>query len=111
MILVKDRFEDTCSRGEVKEGEIEYGNRMVVDVEKVISIDNGALRIQPLLKPGWGKACLSYGPFKAQPGLAFGVFMLNGHNTSQMEVMNDSLWMRLRQWAMGSGDDPAWHRL
>jgi hypothetical protein len=110
-LLVKDRFEDACARGEVKAGDREFGNRIVVDVERVMSIDDGALRIQPLLKPGWGKACLSYGPFKAQAGLAFGVFMLNGHNTSQMEVMSDTLRVRLKRWAMGSGDEPARHRL
>ncbi|MBK9474181.1 MAG: hypothetical protein IPO18_18255 [bacterium] len=81
------------------------------DVEGVISVDSGALRIAPPLHAGWGRTCLSYGPFPNEPGLAFSVLLLNGHNTSQSEVMADTLRSRLQRWAHGSGAAPVGRRL
>lgn len=72
-----------------------------VDVEGVMSIDHGALRIQPLIEPGWNRACLSYGPFERRAGLVLGVSMVNGHNTSQSEPLPDTLEGRLRRWLAG----------
>ncbi|MCA9874175.1 MAG: hypothetical protein KC441_10990, partial [Anaerolineales bacterium] len=72
------------------------------DVEGVISSDHGALRIEPLLKPGWGRSGLAYGPYRRENGLAFGVHVLNGHNTSQVGDLTESLIQRLYRWAAGS---------
>lgn len=74
-----------------------------IDVEGVISSDHGALRIQPLFRPGWGRAGLAYGPYRRENGLAFGVHMLNGHNTSQVGDLAQSFPKRMYRWAAGSG--------
>jgi len=83
---------------EVKDGIVRKG----IDEEGVIGIDNGALRIQPLIKPGWGRSGIAYGPYKRQAGLSLGVFLTNGHNTSQAGPHPDELRMRLQRWALGS---------
>jgi hypothetical protein len=76
--------------------------RKGVDRERVIGIDNGALRIQPLLTPGWGRAGTAYGPFVRRNGLAFAVFMLNGHNTAQSENLSETFAERLDRWLAGA---------
>lgn len=76
--------------------------RKGIDKEGVIGIDNGALRIQPLIKPGWGRSGIAYGPYKRQAGLSFGVFLTNGHNTSEAGPHPDELRIRLQRWALGS---------
>jgi hypothetical protein len=81
--------------------------RRGIDREKCISIDNGALRIQPLIQPGWGRAGISYEPYQRQNGLALAVFMLNGHNTSQTGVLGESFRSRMTRWLLGS---EAWSR-
>jgi len=81
------------------------------DVERIMSVDGGALRIQPALREGWQRTCLSYGPFPNKPGLTFSILLLNGHNTSQSEVMEDTLRVRLARWAKGSGTVPIGRRL
>jgi hypothetical protein len=89
----------------------ERTTRKGVDREGVISIDNGALRIQPLVKNRWGRAGLAYGPYKRRSGLAFAVSILNGHNTSQTGPLPDSPRQRLKQWARGSGTEPPQRRM
>lgn len=79
--------------------------RQGVDVEGVLSIDNGALRIAPLIEAGFNRAVLTYGPFSKRPGLAFAVYMLNGHNTAQAEPLPDTFRARLDQWLKGSEID------
>ena len=59
--------------------------RLGVDAEGRISIDHGALRFEPLERPGWGRQGVAYGPFEARPGLTVAFFVLNGHNCSQTE--------------------------
>jgi hypothetical protein len=75
--------------------------RKGIDVEKRIAIDNGALRFQPLIKPGWGRQGIAYGPYKRTNGLAFAVFLTNGHNTSQAERI-EPLKRRLKEWLAGN---------
>jgi hypothetical protein len=75
-----------------------------IDVERIISIDHGALRIRPLLQSGWGRAKVSYGPYQRRDGLMLAVLMLNGHNTSQSEKLPESLPKRLGRWLQGHGD-------
>lgn len=76
--------------------------RRGTDPGSVMSIDNGALRIAPSLEPGWGKAAIAYGPLKRRNGLAVVVFMLNGHNTAQVENLPESLKERFNRWWCGS---------
>src|SRR5688572_9248989 len=89
---VDDSFDDAHAPGRVIGSTSRSGaRRMGVDVEGVISIDNGALRIAPLRRAGWGRAAIAYGPFERRAGLTFAVFLLNGHNTSQAENLPESL--------------------
>ncbi|MBK8988848.1 MAG: nucleotide-binding protein [Chloroflexi bacterium] len=97
-----DSFVQTLSAGEVIGSRNAAGvRRGGVDVERVISTDGGALRIQPLRQPGWGRSGLAYGPYRRENGLAFGVHMLNGHNTSQVGDLGQSIPGRLQRWLLG----------
>jgi hypothetical protein len=83
------------------------GIRKGVDVEKLIAIDNGALRFQPLATSGWGRQGIAYGPYQRTNGLAFAAFLLNGHNASK-PGMGQSLDRRLLRWALGNDmENPA----
>ncbi len=75
--------------------------RKGIDKEKLISIDNGALRFQPLIKAGWGRQGIAYGPYNRSNGLAFATFILNGHNTSQADPI-EPFKKRMHQWLIGS---------
>ena len=98
-----DCFRDDRRAGTVVGSETEDGTlRKGVDPERVIGIDNGALRIQPLVKSGWGRSGIAYGPYKRENGLALGVFLVNGHNTSQAEPLPEGFRSRLVRWALGS---------
>ena len=98
-----DRFSDRQRPGGVIGTWTPEGiQRRGVDREDVLASDNGALRIQPLIKPGWGRAGISYGPYPRQNGLAFGTFLLNGHNTSQNFPTVEELPKRIRWWLSGS---------
>lgn len=100
--LFRDTFDDDRSLGEVIGTQTADGmTRLGIDAEGVIGIDHGALRIQPMIESGWGRTGLAYGPYQRENGLAFCVFMLNGHNTSQLDVFTDTLFRRLRRWAFG----------
>ena len=76
--------------------------RRGVDAEGIIGIDNGALRIQPLISPGWGRAGIAYGPYTRRSGLAFGTFLINGHNISRTTPLPDGFKLRIWRWAIGS---------
>lgn len=81
---ILDRFTQEVLYGEVVGSISDSGViRLGVDAEAKISIEAGGLRFAPLDTPGWGRQGIAYGPFTRQAGLAFGVFMLNGHNNSQ----------------------------
>ena len=105
--LLKDDFVDDRTSGQAL-GPARGGDpcRVGIDYEGIMSVDGGALRIAPPRVEGWGRTVLAYGPFPNEPGLAFSIFLLNGHNTSQSEVMEDTLRLRLRRWARGSGATP-----
>ena len=107
-----DDFSDACGEGRVLgrkslSGHVRHGR----DLEQALSIDNDALRIAPPVQAGFGRVVLSYGPFARRPGLAFAVFLLNGHNTSQDEPLSDSFRYRLRLWLRGSETDVPWKRV
>ncbi|MCG5059413.1 MAG: nucleotide-binding protein [Limnoraphis sp. WC205] len=73
------------------------------DREGVIAIDNDALRLPYLLKPGWGRQGIAYGPYRRRNGLTLAVFMLNGHNTSHRADLQQSILGRSLRWVAGSG--------
>lgn len=98
-----DRFRDQRAPGTiVGEANAEGIVRQGCDAENVIGIDNDALRIQPLVQPGWGRSGIAYGPYHRANGLAFAAFVLNGHNTSQVGNLTQTLVRRLGRWAKGS---------
>lgn len=101
--VVTDTFTDRRAAGSVigtssSSGAIRKG----IDREGAIAIDNHALRITTLIKPGWGREGIAYGPFTRANGLAFAVLLLNGHNTSQAGEIGGSLIRRWLGWAAGS---------
>ncbi|MCC7207428.1 MAG: nucleotide-binding protein [Anaerolineae bacterium] len=102
-LLLRDGFERDYPRGSVIGSRTADGvTRRGVDVERVMSVDHGALRIEPLHRAGWGRAGVAYGPFKRENGLALSVYLLNGHNTSQIEIFPGSIKGRLWRWALGT---------
>jgi hypothetical protein len=109
--LLVDDFVDARRRGRVvgsraTSGAIRHG----VDTEGVLSIDDGALRIRPLVTPGWGRSGLAYGPFEMRPGLVFAVHLLNGHHASQGYVLHHKMRVQLRSWLFGSFTKRWWKR-
>jgi hypothetical protein len=85
--------------------------RRGVDRESVISVDGGALRIEPLIRPGWGRSGIAYGPFQRRPGLAFHTLVLNGHNISRTDVLPDRFRGRLKRWLIGPEVEPRRRRI
>ncbi len=85
--------------------------RQGADAEKVLAIDNGALRIRPLINPGWGRSGIAYGPYKREPGLAMSVFMLNGHNVSEGNSIEETFKGRFFRWLRGSEANSIGNRL
>ncbi len=65
--------------------------------EGLLAIDNGALRMQPLVQRGWGREAIAYGPFERVPGLAFAAHVLNGHMASQTFYFPETRGKRLRR--------------
>jgi hypothetical protein len=98
----RDSFSESRRAGHVIGTRVNGVARGGLDKESALSIDNGALRIQPLLQAGWQRACLSYGPVERTGGLVFAVYMLNGHNTAQAETLGQPFGDRLRTWLLGS---------
>jgi hypothetical protein len=108
-----DRFDDDVPSGAVLGSTVPRGRvvRRGVDREGVMGIDAGALRIQPLVKPGWGRSGLAYGPYPRTSGLAFHALVLNGHNISRSEPLPDEFRMRLERWLRGPETHSARERL
>lgn len=101
--LLRDIFADRKRAGKVVGSHTPEGIlRRGVDVEGVLSIDNRALRIEPLIWPGWGRAGVAYGPYDRQNGLALGLFLLNGHNTAQSKNLRETFSGRMDRWLRGS---------
>lgn len=106
-----DRYQDARPAGKVIgtwNGDIQ---RKGVDLEGQIGIDHGALRIQPLFKPGWGRAGITYGPFTRQNGLGLGIHLLNGHPASHTSDLSESRLSRLKNWLKGSETESVTRRL
>ncbi len=104
VILLQDRYDLYKNRGEVIGSPGTSGaKRLGIDVESVLSIDNNALRVRPLLTPGWGRSGLVYGPFERQNGLTLSICLLNGHHASQTGSILQSFPGRILRWLRGSG--------
>jgi hypothetical protein len=108
---ITDSYDDLRSPGKTI-GTISSSGilRQGIDIEKAISVDNGALRFQPLIKPGWGRQGIAYGEYTRANGLAFAVLLLNGHNTSQVETI-EWLNQRLSRWVKGSETESVGRRI
>lgn len=99
-----DRFADDREAGETI-GTLAHSAGVVrrgVDVEEVVGIDNGALRVQVLIEPGWGRAAIAYGPYARRNGLALAVFMLNGCHTAESVAPYESFRQYLQRLWRGS---------
>lgn len=111
--LVLDTFADTRRRGRVIGTSAAGGppqRRLGADAEGVLAIDHHALRIQPLTIPGWGRAGISYGPVRREPGVALSVFLVNGHNLSRTYELK-SFPAQVWRWMDGAKCTPVWKQL
>jgi hypothetical protein len=103
---VVDTFSDVRRLGSViGSSPIPGVTRKGVDTEGVLGVDHGALRIQPLVKSRWGRAAITYGPFRRVNGLSFATYLLNGHNTSETGALPERLRQRLWRWLVGNEVD------
>lgn len=83
-VVLVDHFDADAAPGSLTDTVTPTGHRrLLTDVEGRIGADNGALRIQPLAQPGWGRCGIAYGPFERRAGRVLAVHALNGHNASQ----------------------------
>lgn len=87
-----------------------HPGRTVRDVEGVVTVRDGALRIAPLARPGWGRAGVHFDAVAAADGPVLAVGLLNGHNGSAPFRQRDLL-RQVRRWVLGSGIDPLATRL
>ena len=99
-VLLADAYEDDLPLGHVLGTRSTSGAvRGGVDVEGRLAVDNGALRMRPLARPGWGREGVAYGPLPRQPGLTMSVQVLNGHHASQTFYLPESRRQVARRWA------------
>jgi len=111
-VSFSDSYSENCSAGRTVGTQTACGViRKGLDVEKRIAIDNGALRLQPLVTPGWGRQGIVYGPYSRVNGLAFAVFLVNGHNTSEATNLGQRFVTRLLRWLRGSETESPAERL
>ncbi|MGD9754197.1 MAG: oxidoreductase, partial [Acidimicrobiia bacterium] len=88
------------------DGSVRHG----ADVERVLEIDEGGLRVRTMAQSGWGRTSLVHGPLEPLPGRLLHVHLLNGHNTSDSSAVGP-LWRRLARWLVGSETVPVWRRV
>lgn len=79
--------------------------RQGIDAEGVLSIDHRAARIRPLVRPGWGRSTLAYGPFAIRDGLIASIVLLNGRNGSENLDPWPSPINWIKQWVRGTQSD------
>lgn len=97
-VLMSDSFDQDLPAGSVVGSIGPHGAvRRGLDVERLMAIDHGALRIRPLARPGWGREGVAYGPFDREPGLAFAAHVLNGHHSSQTFYDPETPRQRIRR--------------
>ena len=107
-----DRFGKNCPQGQTIGSKTDSGIlRTGIDREKAIAIDKNALRFKPLIQPGWGRQGIAYGAYRRTNGLLMAVFLLNGHNTSQVETNMDIVPRRIYRWLRGSETESVLKRI
>ena len=110
-LLLVDRFERDVRRAAVVGSRASDGARRGgVDVEGVLAVDHGALRIGPLATPGWAREGVAYGPFERRVGRVVVAHLLNGDNMSAIYGI-DSMVRRFARWLVGTGSDAVWRRV
>lgn len=108
---ILDTFGDDRRVGTVIGSAASSGHRRRgVDVEGVIGIDHQALRIQPLIDPGWGRSGIAYGPVHRRAGTALAVYLVNGHNLSRSFRL-ESFMRQVWRWIDGPKAQPAWRQV
>jgi hypothetical protein len=112
MHYLRDDFERPCAPGRTLGSRASSGAlRLGADVEALIGIDQGALRLQPLLRDGWGRQGIAYGPLTDAPTRAFAVGLLNGHHASHAGDIEQSWGARLSTWLRAGGVLPTRKRV
>lgn len=97
-VLVEDRFEQPRPPGRVPGSRSTSGHsRLVRDRERVLSIEDGRLRIGWLRHGGWGRASIAYGPVSMGEGLVLAVRALNGLMTAQSDPRPEGRRGQLRR--------------
>lgn len=84
--------------------------RAGADVEGLLGVDGGALRIPPLARPGWGRTAVAYGPYQRRPGLGVAISLLNSHHASEHVEPWPPLATYLKQVLRGTQVDALPHR-
>ena len=104
--LLRDDFTGSLPRGRVVGTSATTGEpRRGTDVEGVLSIDHDAVRLAPLIVPGWGRVALAHGPLPSQAGLGVSVLVLNAHNAADTLPTGPFL-RRVARWLLGNEVDP-----
>jgi len=104
-LLMDDDFAAPTPRGKVVGSPSPSGHRRLgADKEGVLSVDHGALRLSPLIVPGWGRAAVTYGPIDPQPGLGVSVLVLNAHNAADT-LPTGPFGRRVARWLLGNRVD------
>jgi hypothetical protein len=97
--LLSDTYDDDRALGSVLGTASTSGApRGGVDVEGRLAIDNAALRMRPLQRPGWGREGIAYGPVPRRPGTVASMQVLNGHHSSQTFYMPETPRQLTRRW-------------
>lgn len=110
-VLLRDDFNLAVPRGRVIGTPGTSGqSRLGVDLEGVLSIDHGAVRLSPLVVPGWGRVSLAHGPLCTDPGLGVSILVLNAHNAADTLPTGPFL-RRVARWLLGNEVDPLPTRL
>lgn len=105
--VLQDRFDEPVRPGRVVGSRTSDGVvRLGLDPTRAMGIDHGALRIQSLRRSGWGTATLAYGERDLRGRIAFGAWLLNGHNTAQAEPLGEPLSTRFKRWMRGNEVEP-----
>lgn len=108
---VHDRFTAPIRRGAVPGSLADSGQlRGGVDAQSTLSCA-GALRIRPLVRPGWDRSGIGYGPFDPADGMALSILVHHGHPASEAEDPWPPLHQYVAQWWRGTQVDPPLERL
>jgi len=97
--VLLDRFQDDVAAGEVLGTACEVGGpRQGVDHDRILSVDDGALRIAWFPHAGWQRETVAYGPFHVEPGFTFVATLVNGLTHSQTSPHPAGRVAAVRRW-------------